>query len=358
MSLRRSPALRCGAVASAVLAVALTGCRSSGSGSNSSSSNPLGGKTINLVSSGAAGSAHDLEARAEAPYIAKYLHATVHVVDKPGGGQLLAWNYVNAAPPDGLTIGTVDVEGVLANLWEEVPSNNVKPDKIIMLGGMAGGVKGASEVMFAPKSLPWHNIYPMLKERSRQIKEIGSVGDVPGPLLFGAYHVPYKDLTSYSSSTDELQGLLRGDGDLTIKSWAGSYAAYVTGGKGQVLLAYTMRPTWKLRPSVPTVAQLLKKAPPASAGEAKALVTDTTALDAGTGLFAPPGTPSAVVTALQKAVKYAITQPGFATKADNAGLSDTYESASAQENILRTGTAPATVATMRKYVPLHTGVAS
>lgn len=347
-----------GIVVSVTLAAALTACRTSGISGNASSSAPLAGQTINLVSSGAAGSSHDLEARAEAPYIAKYLHATVHVVDKPGGGQLLAWNYVNAAPPDGLTIGTVDVEGVLANMWEEVPNNNVKPDKIIMLGGLAGGVTGASEVMFAPKSLPWHDIYALLKERSSQIKELGSVGDVPGPLLFGAYHVPYKDLTAYASSTDELQGLLRGDGDLTVKSWAGSYAAYATGGNGQVLLAYTMRPTWKLRPSVPTVSQLLKKDPPSSAGEGAALVTDTTALDGGTGLFAPPGTPSAVVADLQKAVKYAITQPGFAGKAANAGISDSYESAAAQAAAIRAGTVPATIATMRKYVPLHTGVAS
>jgi tripartite-type tricarboxylate transporter receptor subunit TctC len=223
---------------------------------------------------------------------------------------------------------------------------------------MAGGVTGASEVMFAPKSLPWHDIYALLKERSSQVKELGSVGDAPGPLLFGAYHVPYKDLTSYASSTDELQGLLRGDGDLTVKPWAGSYAAYVTGGKGQVLLAYTMRPTWKLQPSVPTVSQLLKKDPPSSTGEGLALATDTTALDGGTGLFAPPGTPPAVASALQKAVKYAITQPGFAAKAVSESLSSTYESPADQAAALRAGTVPATVATMRKYVPLHTGVAS
>ena len=352
----------CSLLSATALVATLSACGASSTtatsgSSGSSKSNPLSGKTIDLVSSGAAGSSHDLEARAEASYMASYLHATVDVVDKPGGGQLLAWNYVNSAQPNGLTVGTVDVEGALANLWEEVPNNNVKPTQIIMLGGLAGGITGASEVMFAPKSLPWTNIYSLLKERSRPVKELGSVGDVPGPLLFGAYHVPHQDLTSYASSTDELQGLLRGDGDISIKSWAGSWASYATSGPGRVLLAYTMRPVWKERPSVPTIAQILKKAP-ITGPERTAVVTDTSALDAGTGLFAPPKTPPSIVGALRKAVAYAISQPGFKSRAAKAQISDTYESPTSQQAVLDRGASSGTVSLMRKFVPLHTGVAS
>lgn len=354
----RSTKVRVAAVAAAV-AMAASACgnsssTSSGKSGNSGSSNPLAGKTIDLISSGSAGATHDLFARAIAPGMGKYLHATVDVVDKPGGGQLLAWNYTEQAKPDGLTICTVDPEGVLANLWEKVPNNMVVPNKIVMVGGTTGA-GGASEIMYATKSTP--DIYTLLKSK-KTVKELGSVGDVPGPLLFGAYNTPYKDLTSYSDSSAELQGMLRGDGDVSIKSWGGPWAAYATGGKGKTILAYTMRNTWSVNPSVPTVAALMKKDPPPNKQEEKAVVTDTNALDAGTGLFAPPGTPANIANALTAAVKYAIGTSTFKTDAKKAQISTTYESAADQEKAMKSGSTPATVKLMRKYVPLSTGVAS
>ncbi|SRR5579875_1095135 len=332
------------------------GAATQGSGG---SAQPLAGKTINLVSSGAAGSSHDLFARALAPALAKYLHATVHVVDMPGGGQLLAWNYVYGSSPDGLTIGTVDVEGILANLWEKVPNNNVNPAKVTMLGGLAGGTTGESEVMFAANSTNpvFSNVYSLVKDRSVKVRELGSVGDVPGPLLFKLYHVPYTDLTAYSDSSAELQGMIRGDGNVSVKSWAGSWAAYVTGGKGKVLLAFSMRPTWQEDPSVPTVAQLLKKDPISGPGRV-AEVADSTALDAGTGIFGPPGMPAATVKALRAAVAYAVSQPSFKSAAVKGSLSTTFESAADETAAIQAGVKPQTIAIMRKYVPLSTGVAS
>ena len=291
--------------------------------------------------------------------MAKYLHATVHVVDMPGGGQLLAWNYVYGAAPDGLTVGTVDVEGILANLWEKVPNNKVDPAKVTMLGGLAGGTTGESEVMFAAKSKNpvFNSVYSLVKERSVKVKELGSVGDVPGPLFFKLYHVPYTDLTAYKDSSAELQGILRGDGNVSVKSWAGSWAAYVTGGQGKVLLAFSMRPTWKEDPSVPTVAQLLKK-DPITGQRRTALVTDSTALDAGTGVFGPPGMPAATANALRAAVKYAVSQPSFKSASKKGSLSTTFESAADETSALQAGVKPQTVTIMRKFVPLSTGVAS
>lgn len=343
----------------AVAAVApLAGCnakaQSSGGGSQ-----PFAGKTIQLVSSGAAGSSHDLLARALAPYLARYLHATVHVVDMPGGGQLLAWNYVSHQAPNGLTIGTIDVEGVLANMWEKVPGQKVSPRQLTMLGGGAGGVAGNSEVMFAAAAANpvYSSIYQLAADRSTKVLELGSVGDVPGPLFFKLFHVPYKDLSSYPDSSAELQGMLRGDGNVDVKSYAGSWVTYVTSHKGKVLLAFSMRPSWKANPAVPTVAQLLQRERLSGPGRA-ALVADSTALDAGTGLFAPPGLPKPLVTALQHAIARAYTQPGFIKDASNGSLSTTYESAAAEASAIQTGVQPQVVQEIRQFVPLSTGVAS
>lgn len=114
--------------------------------------NPFSGKTINLISSGGAGSTHDLHVRAVAPGIGQYLHATVDVVDMPGGGQLFVWIYINRASPNGLTFGNTDVEGTLANLWEKVPNNSVDPAKYTWLGSYPGA--RSRNVLFISNSAP------------------------------------------------------------------------------------------------------------------------------------------------------------------------------------------------------------
>ena len=339
-------------------ALPLTGCGAKAQGSGGGSQ-PLAGKTIQLVSSGAAGSSHDLLARAVAPYIAKYLHATVHVVDMPGGGQLLAWNYVSHQAPDGLTIGTIDVEGVLANMWEKVPGQKVNPGQLTMLGGSAGGVGDESQVMIAAKSAnpAYASIYSLAADRSSKVLELGSVGDVPGPMFFKLYHVPYQDLSSYPDSSAELQGMLRGDGNVDVKSYAGSWVTYVKSGKGKVLFVFSMRPSWQADPSVPTVPQLLQRDPVSGPGRS-ALVADSTALDAGTGLFGPPGLPQNLATALQHAVAYTFTQPGFAKAAADGHLATAFETAAAEASAIKTGVQPQVVQEIRQFVPLSTGVAS
>lgn len=338
--------------------VPLAGCNAKAQNS-AGGSQPLAGKTIQLVSSGAAGSSHDLLARALAPDLARYLHATVHVVDMPGGGQLLAWNYVAHQAPNGLTIGTIDVEGVLANMWEKVPGQKVSPGQLTMLGGGAGGVAGNSEVMFAATSPNpiYGSVYKLAADRSAKVLELGSVGDVPGPLFFKVYHVPYQDLSSYPDSSAELQGMLRGDGNVDVKSYAGSWVSYVKSGKGKVLLAFSMRPTWKADPAVPTVAQLLQRNPVSGPGRA-ALVADATALDAGTGVFGPPGLPKAQATALQHAIAYAYSQQDFLKAAANGHLSTGYESAASEAAAIEAGVQPQVVQDIREFVPLSTGVAS
>lgn len=344
------------AVAAAVL---ITACGLPASQSvNGGGAASLNGATIRLISSGAAGSTHDLDARAVAPLLAKYLHATVDVVDMPGGGQLEAWNYVSAAPGNGLTIGTIDVEGVMANVWEKVPGQNLDPLKLTMLGGLAGGIGGGTQVLITNTARPpFDSIYDLVSDRSVKVTELGSVGDVPGPLLFKLYQVPSTDLSSYPDSSAELQGLIRGDGQLSVKSWGGGFASFVQSGKGHALLAFTMRAQWKVDSSVPTLPDLFRQDPLPAAQEA-ALRADAAGLDGGTAFFGPPGIPSGKMDLLRKAVAWAIQQPSFVTQARAARISEYYGSPQDEMSALRTGLSRGTVAEMRRYVPLSNGVPS
>lgn len=68
------------------------------------------GKTVTLICSAAAGGAVDLNARQVAKHIARFIPGspTVVVRNMPGGGHLLATNFLyNQAPRDGTHIGTV-----------------------------------------------------------------------------------------------------------------------------------------------------------------------------------------------------------------------------------------------------------
>ena len=322
--------------------------------------NPFIGKTIDLISSGGAGSTHDLFARAVAPGLASFLHATVDVVDMPGGGQLLAWNYVNNAVPTGLIIGTVDVEGVLANLWEKVPNNSVNPAKVTWLGGYPGA--GSAEVLYASTSAPQPaaaaltSVYSLIKDHSASIKELGSVGDVPGPLFFTLYHIPSTDLTSYGNATDQLAGIERGDGPVTVKSWGDGFATWARSGGGKVIFSFSMEPKWKVNPSVPTLAALLKKDPPSKG--APALIADAKALDAGTGIFGPGGLSKAETYWLSAAIHASMNGGFYKTAATNAQIQLGYESPDAQKAAVKYGIQAGTIALLRKYLPLSTGIAS
>ncbi len=333
---------------------------SSGSNPPNIPNNPFAGKTIRLISSGAAGSTHDLALRAAAPYLAKYLHATTDVVDMPGGGQLLAWNYISKAAPDGLTIGTTDIQGLLANRWEKVPNETPNIQDLSYLGFVGGGVAGGAKVLFSVNTNkpPLTSIFTLVQDHTTKVTYLGSVGDVSVPMLFKIYNIPYTALTTYSGSLAELQGILRGDGQLSSKTWGGSWASFVTSGKGKVLVEFSMRKTWGIDPNVPTLYTLLQKNPPATASEKAALEANASALDAGMGLFGPAGIPANKLAILQAAVKWTVAQPGFIAQSQKSKLSTAYESPQQEIAAIDAGINPTTEATIRKFVPLSTGVAS
>ncbi len=354
----------CGSSTSASSTVTTAASSSSTSAASSSPpnipNNPFAGKTIRLISSGSAGSTHDLALRAAAPYLAKYLHATTDVVDMPGGGQLKAWNYVAAATPDGLTFGTSDIQGLLGNRWEKVPNETPNIQDLTYLGFVGGGVGGGAKVLYSvnTNAAPLTNIFTLVKDHTIPVKYLGSVGDVSVPLLTKIYNIPEVSLTSYKDSLAQLQGIMRGDGQICNKTWGGSWAAYVTSGKGKVLLEWSMRPSWSIDPNVPTLATLMKKDPPATAADKAALEANASALDAGMALMGPAGIPADKVAILQAAVKWTVEQPGFIAQSTKSKLSTTYESPAQEIAAIKAGIDPTTVAAIRKYLPISTGVAS
>lgn len=348
--------------ASAVLAGALAACGSAAgqtpaAASSSASQSPLAGKTITLIVAGGAGATADLETRAIAPYLAQYLKATVHVEDMPGGGGLKGWNYVAAAKPNGLILGSGNIQGMIANVWEKVPGQNFNPAQLTWLGGLAGGRGGGAKIMFAnPKTLPFTSMANLVDSK-QPIKELGAVGDVSGPLFFKAYQVPYQDLTDYADANQQKVALLRGDGQVSVKYYAG-WDSVVKAGQVIPIFDFTLRPKWSLHPNVETLGTFLKQHPPADPGAKTALELDAAALDAGYGYYGPPGIPKNIATALAAAFKAAIENPQFVSHAKQIKISYYYTSPAQEEAAISSALTPSHIQLMRKYVPLSNGVAS
>ncbi|NNN18917.1 MAG: hypothetical protein HKL84_03590, partial [Acidimicrobiaceae bacterium] len=270
------------------------------------------------------------------------------------------YNYLSKAAPDGLTIGTADIQALLANMWEKVPNETPNIQDLSYLGFVGGGVAGGAKVLFSVNTTaaPLTSIYTLVADHTTPVKYLGSVGDVSVPMLFKIYNVPYVALTTYSNSLAELQGIIRGDGQLSSKTWGGSWASFVTSGKGKVMLEFSMRPTWGIDPSVPTLATLIAKDPPATASEKAALEANASALDAGMGLIGPAGISASKLAILQAAVKWTVAQPGFIAQAKKSQIATAYESPQQEIATIKAGINPTTVATIRKYVATSTGVAS
>ena len=325
-------------------------------GGTSSSAGPLQGKTINLTIAGGAGGTFDLEGRALAPYLAKELGAKVDVVNLPGGGGLKGWNSVAHAKTDGLNIGIGYIQGMVANVWEKVPGQNFDPAKLTWLGGYAGNRGPTAKVLFSNTTKPPFGSADTLIKSKQKVIELGAVGDVSGPLFFKVYNVPYEDLTSYADASAQKVGLLRGDGQVDVKFYPG-WASLVQSGKAKVLLDFSLRPTWSVDPKVPTIGAFMKKHPISAEAET-AMKADAAALDAGAGIFAPPGLSPKLTTALQDAIAAAFKTSGFQAQAKKSRLATFYLDAKQEVSAINTGTNGKTVAIMRKFVPLSHGEAS
>jgi tripartite-type tricarboxylate transporter receptor subunit TctC len=83
---------------------------SAAAGSPARTESPYEGKTITIITSTGVGGVYDLTARVIARHMGRYIpgHPTLIVQNMPGGGNVLATNYMyNIAPKDGMTVASI-----------------------------------------------------------------------------------------------------------------------------------------------------------------------------------------------------------------------------------------------------------
>lgn len=253
-------------------------------------------KPVRIVVPFAAGGSTDILARNVAQRLNEALRSPVIVENRPGAGALIGAEYVSKAAPDGYTLlmGTNTTHAVAPHLYSRMPYNALKDFVPI------------AEVAYNPQFLDVHPSIPV-----RNVKELIVLAQKrPGQLNFGSAgqgsashmamelfksmakvditHVPYKG--SGPALVDVLGGHLSMMFDVVLTT-----LPHMKAGRLRVLGVSSLQRV-DVAPEVPTIAEN-------GLPGFEALVWF--------GLFAPAGTPSAIVGRLSGEVGKIVHQPAL-----------------------------------------------
>jgi tripartite-type tricarboxylate transporter receptor subunit TctC len=90
-------------------------------------------RPIQFIIPWAAGGGGTVNAQALQPHFEKAIQGSVQVINKPGGGGTIAWNYLANAAPDGYTVGVTNQSFILTQYTTRTGVSFKKLDPLIMV---------------------------------------------------------------------------------------------------------------------------------------------------------------------------------------------------------------------------------
>lgn len=259
---------------------------------------------LRIVVPFAAGGGTDLIARLLADDMARSLGRTVVVDNKPGAGTIIGTDAVAKSPPDGNTLLMATfAHAVNPALQVRLPYDTDKAFAAVALVGTS------PNVLVVRPDRPWRTVGDVLQAARANPGKLtyGSFGNGTSAHLAGALfaelgkvqltHVPYK------GSGPAITDLLGGQIDMMFTTVA-SVAQHVAAGKlrAVAVTSATRSAAW---PNIPTIAE---------SGVAGYQT------ESWYGLYAPAGTPAAVITQLHAAVQKAVQADTFRRRVADEGL--------------------------------------
>ena len=247
---------------------------------------------IRIVVPFSAGGSNDVIARAIAPSLSRRLGTTVVVDNKPGAGGVIGADAVAKAPPDGSVLLLTSSSFLTATATlPKVPYDTLgsfQPVSMVAVGPLLLAVSASApyktpgELLAAARAKPGVITYGSAG--------IGSVAQLATEMMSDAakvklLHVPYK------GAANALLDLSGGQIDVMITNYS-TVVSQIKAGKVRPLGVTSMQanPTF---PDLPTVAS-------AAPGFA---------IDIWVGVFAPAGTPAALVQRLNREINEISTSP-------------------------------------------------
>jgi tripartite-type tricarboxylate transporter receptor subunit TctC len=263
------------------------------------------GKTITWVVPYPAGGSTDILGRAIAVRLGPALGATVIVDNKAGATGTIGSAFVARAPADGFTLlGTsIGPQAIVPHLMPRMPYDAVKAFEPVTLVGTI------PHLLVTAASRPWNSVAELLAQAKARPGQLsfasggnGTILQMQGELLrlqagVQMTHVPYK------GDTPAVQDVLAGHADCMFAPVAAALP-HVQGGKLKAL-AVTSAARQKALPEVPTMGQ---------AGFKDFVVEQWQAV------YAPAGTPAAVVQRLHGEIVRILKDPEVLAMADKLGV--------------------------------------
>lgn len=279
-------------------------------------------RPLKLVIPFAPGGSVDTYGRAVGKLLSERLGQPVVVENRAGAGGSVGSDFVAKSPPDGYTVvwGTVSSHAINQSLYTKIRYDNIKdfaPITLMMEQPLLVVVPANS------KFTSMTELIAQLQAKARMSfgsPGVGSTGHMTGELMkrrLGA------DIThiSYKGSNPMLTDLVGGHLDFGIDNFP-SALAIVKGGRARALAVSSMA-RHPQAPELPTLNELL---PGMSAV-------------AWQGLFAPAGTPDAVLDRLQREVAAIIRQPDIVAMLAQTGSTAIGSGREEFANFVRTETA-------------------
>jgi tripartite-type tricarboxylate transporter receptor subunit TctC len=270
------------------------------------------GKTITIVTSAGAGGTHDIIARVLTHYMSKYLDGNPQMIvqNMPGGGNILATNYMYAiAPKDGTAIAVVSN---VIPLHQVIDKRGVRYDASKF--NWLGSIGGKNDVVFAWKSAGVLTLGDLRK------RELVLGGSGPGSnfiiiptVMSEVLGAKFKIVMGYKSSHDLFLAMDRGE----IQARDGTYASIVSAYPDWIRdnkLVFFVQNGFKRDPVLADVPLLLELAKTDDQRELLTLIASPAAL--GQPYLAPPEVPADRVAALSKAFSQSMKDVGFIAEAD------------------------------------------
>ena len=259
-------------------------------------------KPIRLIVPFAPGGGTDMIARTLAAGMSQELGQTVVVENKAGGGTVIGSDLVAKSPPDGYTLVIASfAHAVNPSLLPRMPFNTEKAFAPVSLIGKGPNVllvradspyKTLADLMNAARANPGKLSYAS-QGNGTSAHLAGEMFSNLGKMQL--MHIPYR------GAGPALTDLMGGQVDMMFATAAAS--AQVDGGKLRALAVTSQAPSPAFK-GVPTVAQS---------------VPDYS-VESWYGIYAPAGTPAAVIQQLNAAIRKAVRTPDFSRKVEQEGL--------------------------------------
>ncbi|HTH96054.1 MAG TPA: tripartite tricarboxylate transporter substrate-binding protein [Stellaceae bacterium] len=275
------------------------------------------GKTISLVIGSGEGGIYDLGGRLMARFLEKYIpgHPTIVARNMPGASSVVATQFVyNSAPPDGLTIATVQPTVVLNKLLD--PSAKYVSEKLSWIGRV-------QPVTLVGLSWTASGVTNIRQAETQQVivSASGATGTsaiVPWALnkLVGTR---FKVVRGYVSQAPQFVAMERGEvAGIGSASLSDVLEKADWTAQKKVTILYTIaQHRSSLAPNAPALTELAK-----TDQDKKVLALLGSVSDVGQTLMAPPGVPKDRLDILRKAFDAMVKDPDFAAggKVFNMGV--------------------------------------